>query len=82
MKIIYQEPIEIRLQKAIAEAEKGNRQIDRIELTLREANQFSDLVRRSLYVQEGQEYRFYFADDVGKVIGKFMGVDLVVGPSA
>ena len=46
MKIVYEDHILNRIQRAVYDAELVNRRIGYIEVTVREANELSEYVRR------------------------------------
>jgi hypothetical protein len=78
MKVIYEDSVIKRIQRAVFEADLANRRIGYIELTVREANQLSDYVRSKLWVQDGTEFQYYTSRDSGKTVGHFYGAEIRV----
>ena len=78
MKVVYEDPILKRIQHAVFDAERANRRIGHIEVTVREANELSAEVRRTLYVLP-VEFLFYTKADAGKTVGTFYGAEIRVG---
>jgi hypothetical protein len=80
MKVIYEDPISKRIQQAVYDADSANKRIGYIEVTVREANELSAHVRRSLYMNPfGGEFLHYTSADAGKTVGKFYGAEVRVG---
>lgn len=77
MKIIY-ESVEQRIRRASYEADVANKRIHRIDLTVSEANELAEQVRRTLYLSDPKEFTYYTKGDYGKSIGKYMGIDIHV----
>ena len=83
MKVVYEDPIIKRIQRAVYDADLANRRIGHIEVTVREANELSEYVRRNLYVQpkahlQACAFTHYTPADAGKLVGKISGVDVRV----
>jgi len=91
MKVIYEDTIVKRIQRAVYDADAENRRIGYIEVTVREANELSEHVRRQLYVDPSScEFRHYTSSDAGKdaspetlvvlgrVVGRFFGAEIRV----
>jgi hypothetical protein len=81
MRVVYEDPAIIkRIQKAVEDAERANRRIGYIELTVSEVNELSDYVRTRLWLGPSDlgNFRYYRADDAGKVVGKFYGAEIRV----
>jgi hypothetical protein len=78
MKVVYEDPIFKRIQRAVYRADLANQRIGYIEVTAREANELSEHVRRTLWVTEGCFNRFYTEKDAGKVVGRFFGAEIRV----
>jgi hypothetical protein len=78
MKVVYEDSIAKRIQRATYDAEVANRRIGHIEVTVREANELSEYVRRYLYIPENGVYQFYTSADAGKTVGQYGGVEIRV----
>jgi hypothetical protein len=78
MKVVYEDPIIKRIQRAVYDADVANRRIGYIEVTVREANELAEHIRRTLWVVEGCFDQFYTKEDAGKVIGQFYGAEIRV----
>jgi hypothetical protein len=82
MKVIYKDDIMKQIQRAVYDADVASKRIDRIELTVDEANRISDEIRRTMHVPElGYFKRYYSEHSGGAYVGKFYGVDLFVEPT-
>ena len=78
MKVVHQEPIMKRIRRAVYDADCGLRPISYIELTVREANELTREVRRTLWVSNDIHFRYYTKDDAGAVVGIFFGAEIRV----
>jgi len=79
MKIVYEDRILNRIQRAVYDAELANRRIGYIEVTVREANELSEYVRRWLWLDSSKPaFLVYTAADAGKVVGTFYGAEIRV----
>jgi len=79
MKIVYEDHILNRIQRAVYDAELVNRRIGYIEVTVREANELSEYVRRWLWLDSSKPvFLVYTAADAGKVVGTFYGAEIRV----
>jgi hypothetical protein len=78
VKVIYEDQIIKRIQRAVYDAGRANLRIGYIEVTVREANELGEHIRRSLWVVEGRFDQFYTKEDAGKVIGQFYGAEIRV----
>jgi hypothetical protein len=79
VKVIYEDEIIKRIQRAVYDADRANLRIGYIEVTVREANELCEHIRRTLWVVEGRyDDRFYTQEDAGKVIGQFYGAEIRV----
>ena len=83
MKVVYEDPIIKRIQSAVYEADSANLRIGHIEVTVREANELSEYVRRRLYIApkahlQACSFAHYTPADAGKLVGKFYGIDVRV----
>ena len=77
MKVVYQDPIAKRIQKAVHDAETANKRIAYIELTSSEANELSVEIRREFFVGlDPTEWGLYSKSDAGKVVGHYWGVQI------
>lgn len=80
MKILYKS-IEKTIREAIYAADCSNRKIEKIELTAMEANELSEFIRSTLYVQSiehSMRHKIYTSVDSGVEVGNLYGVRLVV----
>jgi hypothetical protein len=80
MRVVYEDSIIKRIQRAVYDADVANRRIGYIEVTIREANELSEHVRRYLYVDPfgGKFMRTYTSADAGKKVGDFFGAEVRV----
>jgi len=80
MKVVYEDPIIKRIQRAVYDADAANRRIGYIEVTVREANELSREIRRNLWVQDDRTFTFvhYTSADAGKVVGFFYSTEIRV----
>ena len=78
MKVIYEDPIIKRIQQAVSDADMSGRRIGYIEVTIREANELSEYIQRSLWVKEDTTFRHYTRADAGKLVGHFYGAEIRV----
>jgi hypothetical protein len=79
MKIVYEDHILNRIQRAVYDAELVNRRIGYIEVTVREANELSEyLHRRTRIMLNDSSFGLYTAADAGKVVGTFYGAEIRV----
>jgi hypothetical protein len=80
MKVVYDDPIVKRIQRAVYEADVAGRRIGHIEVTVSEANELSRYLRSRLFFSndDGTFYYHYTYRDAGKVVGKFFGVEIRV----
>jgi hypothetical protein len=80
MKVVYEDSIIKRIQRAVYDADVANRRIGYIEVTVREANELSDHVRRNLFVDpfNGEFTQMYTSADAGKTVGRFFGAEIRV----
>jgi hypothetical protein len=80
MKVVYEDPIIKRLQRAVYDADAANRRIGYIEVTIREANELSEYVRRNLWVDpRAGEFKHYTSYNAGETVGHFYGAEIRVG---
>jgi len=83
MKVVYEDPIIKRIQRAVYDADRANRRIGYIEVTVREANELSAELRRQLWVNPNDGvFLFYTENDAGKVVGKCYGAEIRVESKA
>ena len=69
------------LSSAVYAADKAGKKIERIELTVDEANELARWFRRSLYLPPSSDFKFHYTvDDAGKPVGTFYGADIYVEP--
>lgn len=83
MKVVYEDLIIKRIQRAVYDADSAGRRIGYIEVTVREANELSEYVRRHFYVQPKAHlqtcaFQHYTKADAGKVVGQFYGAEIRV----
>lgn len=91
MKVVYEDSVIKRIQRAVYDADSAGRRIGYIEVTVREANELSEYVRRHLYVQpivqpivqpkahlQTCAFQHYTKADAGKVVGQFYGAEIYV----
>lgn len=76
MKVIYKS-IEVMIRQAIYAADIANRTIEKIELSVAEANEILEVFRKSFCLPTPRLFP-YAAVDTGKEIGQLYGVRLVV----
>jgi hypothetical protein len=81
MKVIYQDSVVKRVQAAVYEAGKANRRIERIDLTIAEANEVSAEMQRSLFISDGTMFLYYTSKSHGAFIGQLFGAKLYVEPA-
>jgi hypothetical protein len=72
MKVVYEDPVIKRIERAVYDADLAGRRIGYIEVTVREANELREHVRRSVWLR-------YTKADAGKVVGRCYGVKILVG---
>lgn len=73
MKVIY-ETVEEAIRKAVYAADLSNRRIARIELSIPEANELNDAMRKIMFRQDPESFMYYTKYDHGKHVGAYMGV--------
>lgn len=76
MKVIYKS-IEVMIRQAIYAADLANRTIEKIELSVAEANEIAEIFRKSFCLPADRLFP-YAAIDAGKEIGQLYGVRLVI----
>jgi hypothetical protein len=86
MKVVYEDSIIKRIQRAVYDADAANRRIGYIEVTVREANELSEHVRRHLYIDPKAHlktcaFAHYTAADAGMFVGQFFGAEIRVEAS-
>jgi hypothetical protein len=80
MKVVYEDSVIKRIHRAVYEADTANRRIGYIELTVREANELSEYVRRKLWVDpRACEFKHYTSYNAGETVGHFYGAEIRVG---
>jgi hypothetical protein len=81
MKVIYEDRVLKRIQKAVYDADVLGQRIERLDLTVEEANELSASLHPSLFLPEISDFfRHYTKADAGKAIGRCFGVRLCVEP--
>jgi hypothetical protein len=83
MKVVYEDSIIKRIQSAVYDADSAGRRIGYIEVTVREANELSDHVRRHFYVTpkahlQACAFMHYTSADAGKLVGHFYSTEIRV----
>ena len=82
MKVVYEDPIIKRIQRAVYDADVANRRIGYIEVTVREANELSEYTRSKIFINPNAHFvRLYTLSDAGKVVGTFYGAEIRVESS-
>jgi hypothetical protein len=79
MKVVYEDPVIKRIERAVYDADLAGCRIGYIEVTVREANELSEHVRRNLWLRCGTDFMHYTKADAGKVVGRCYGVKILVG---
>jgi hypothetical protein len=80
MRVVYEDTIIKRIRRTVYDADASGRRIGHIEVTVREANELSDHVRRNLFVDlfNGEFTQMYTSADAGKTVGRFFGAEIRV----